>query len=61
MTKELSKTIMWQTKLRIHFLKLKSMNQECNITDKDITDNKKIGANVKQLFSNKIKSTEYIN
>lgn len=37
------------------------MNQECNITDKDITDNKKIGANVKPLFSNKIKSTEYIN
>lgn len=37
------------------------MNQECNITDKDITDNKKIGANVKSFFSNKIKSTEYIN
>ena len=45
--------MMWQTKLRIHFLKLKSMNQECNITDKDITDNKKIGANVKPLFPTK--------
>ena len=31
-----------------------------NLELKDITDNKKVGATVKPLLSNKIKSTEYI-
>ena len=31
-----------------------------NLDMKDITDNKNIGATVKPLFSNKIKSAEYI-